>query len=1033
MKRVTNRRILLTMLRTKWKAFHLILLFGLLNNTLFGQSNASVKGIVSDATSSLPGVTVMIKGVKGNGVVTDAEGRYLLRNLPSGAVLLFSMIGYETQEIPWNGMAEINVLMRSSTKELDEVVVIGYGSVRKKDLTGAVASLGGDKITARQTTQISTALQGAIPGLTVTRSSSAPGTGATLRIRGITSIQESDPLVIVDGVPVGSINDVNPADIEDVSVLKDAASASIYGSRAAAGVVLITTRRGSRSGSNIEYSSTYSIDKPTKMPEYADAVRYMQAQNELAWNDVGNTPGAESSIHPADLIADYYALNAENPDLYPNTDWLKYILKESTLRQNHNLSFTDGDKKRRTKVGIGYEDAGGLFKYNLAYDRVTARVNNDINFNKYISASVDMFGRRVSKINPIYSPSTTMRYAAPIYAAEWSDGRIAEGKTGTNPYGLLKEGGNTKGTDAQIGGKISLDITPFEGLKVSGVFSPTFNYVKNKVFAIAVPYTQWDDPNTKVGYLQDANTTKLTEGRDDSYRITSQFLINYTKSISGHSLNAMAGYENYYSFYESLATSRDQYDLKYYPYLDAGPKTYLDNSGNAYENAYRSYFGRLMYNYDQKYYLQANIRYDGSSRFQKDYRWGAFPSFSAGWVMSQENFLKDVSSLSFLKLRASWGQLGNERIGNYPYQATLAFNSPVLYQGGVVTSVQGVSAYQYVIPDISWETTESYNIGLDAQFFRNHLRFTGDLYKKITKDMLLPLQIPIFLGYSNPQQNAGKMNTKGWEFELGYNNKINDFNYSVSVNLSDFKSVMGDLKGTEFLGAQVKFEGSEFNEWYGYKSMGIYQKPGDALNSARTASTVTAGDIQYMDISGPDGIPDGIISPEYDRTLLGGSLPRYIYGGNINANYKGIDFSLVFQGVGKQNVLMTDEMARPLRAQWYNVPEFIEGNYWSAYNTEEQNLKAKYPRLSDASGANNYVTSDFWLFDGSYFRIKNITLGYTFPQVKTQRIMIQNLRIFTNLSDFFTSSKYPAGWDPETSATGYPITKSVIFGLSVKF
>ncbi|MGX5687655.1 SusC/RagA family TonB-linked outer membrane protein [Arcticibacter tournemirensis] len=1030
MKRVTNRRGLRSMLRNKWKALPLILLLGLFNG-LFAQSNTNVKGVVSDATSPLPGVTVIVKGVRGSGAVTDAKGQYLLRSLPSDAVLQFSMIGYETQEIAWSGRSQIDVLMRSSTKELDEVVVIGYGSVRKKDLTGAVASLGGEKIAARQTTQIATALQGAIAGLTVTRSSSAPGTGATLRIRGITSIQESDPLVIVDGVPVGSINDVNPADIEDISVLKDAASASIYGSRAAAGVVLITTKRGSRSGSSIEYTSSYSIDKPTKMPEYADAVRYMQAQNELAWND--NPSGGEYAAHPADLIDNYYTLNAENPDKYPNTNWLDYILKESALRQSHNLSFADGDKKRRTKVGIGYEDAGGLFRYNLGYERVTARVNNDINFNKFISASVDMFGRRVSKINPVYSPSSNMRYLAPIYAAEWSDGRIAEGKTRTNPYGLLKEGGNTKGSDAQIGGRISLDVTPFDGLKVSGVFSPTFNYVKNKVFAIAVPFTSWDKPDTPAGFLEGAENTKLTEGRDDSYKLTSQFLISYDKKISGHSLNAMAGYENYYSFYESLATARDKYDLKYYPYLDAGPMTELSNSGNAYEYAYRSYFGRLMYNYNQKYYLQANIRYDGSSRFHKDYRWGAFPSFSAGWVLSEEKFLKDLPILSFLKLRGSWGQLGNERIGNYPYQATLSFNYPVLYQEGEVQSAQGASAYQYVIPDISWETTESYNIGLDAQFFKNRLRFTGDLYKKVTKDMLLTLQIPLYLGYSNPQQNAGKMHTKGWEIELGYNDKINDFNYSISANLSDFKSVMGNLKGTQFLGAQVKFEGSEFNEWYGYKSMGIYQKPEDALNSPRTATTVTAGDIQYMDISGPEGVPDGQISPDYDKVLLGGSLPRYVFGGNINASYKGIDFSLVFQGVGKQKALLSDEMARPLRAQWYNVPEIVEGNYWSQYNTEEQNLRARYPRLSDVSGTNNYATSDFWLFDGSYFRLKNITLGYTLPKVKTQRLMIQNMRIFANLTDFFTSSHYPTGWDPETSDTGYPITKSVVLGLSVKF
>lgn len=999
---------------------------------LSAQERVTVSGNVKDPSGQpIAGVSVIARS--GTGGTTAANGSFSLLQVPIGDTLTFSIIGYQSREVAVTGSQLLNIVLENQATDLNELVLVGYGTAKKKDLTGAVSTINGQAIANRQTTQISSALQGAVAGVMVTRSSSAPGAGATIRIRGISSIQESDPLIIVDGVPVSDLNTVNPADVESVTVLKDAASASIYGSRAAAGVVLITTKRGTSGVPSFDYSFTYAIDKPTRMPGYADAVTYMKMQNELAWNAINNDPASEYPVHDRNLIDNYASLHAQNPDQYPDTRWLDYILNKSAARKAHVLSIATGDAKKKTKATIGYDEVDGLFRYNLDYKRFTARINNDIKINKFLTAIVDVNFRRTASVNPVYSPSATMRYAAPIYAAEWSDGRVAEGKGGTNPYGLLKEGGNIKRTENQLGGRLMLEVAPLRGLKISGVFSPNFNFNKSKSFATAVPYTPWNDPNVRAGYLEGAATTKLTEARAENYQLTTQFFANYNKELGAHSLNGMVGYENYYSFYETMATSRDQYDLIYYPYLDAGPRGFLDNEGDAYEYAYRSYFGRLMYNYDQKYYFQANLRYDGSSRFHKDHRWGAFPSFSAGWVLSRERFMEKVDFISYLKLRGSWGQLGNERIGNYPYQATLEFNNPVLYQGGTATGVQGASAYQYVIPDISWETTESFNLALDVNFLNDRLSFTGEWYKKTTRDMLLALQIPAYLGFSNPQQNAGTMYTRGWEMQVGWRDKAGKLNYSVSVNLSDFRSRMGDLKGTEFLGAQVKFAGSEFNEWYGYRALGIYQNIDDVLNSPVTANTVTIGDIRYLDISGPDGKPDGKISPEYDRVLLGGSLPRYLYGGNINLEYKGFDFGLVFQGVGKQNVMLTEQMVRPLRAQWYNIPDFLPGNYYSIYNTAEQNAAARYPRLSDISGANNYAVSDFWMFNGAYFRIKNISLGYTLPAGITKRALMQQARFFVNMSDFFTKSKYPRGWDPEISDTGYPITRSIVFGVSVKF
>jgi hypothetical protein len=393
--------------------------------------------------------------------------------------------------------------------------------------------------------------------------------------------------------------------------------------------------------------------------------------------------------------------------------------------------------------------------------------------------------------------------------------------------------------------------------------------------------------------------------------------------------------------------------------------------------------------------------------------------------------MKGIAWLSYLKLRASWGSLGNERIGNYPYQSTIGFGNTLIYQGGQVVSGQSAVVEQYAIRDISWETTESYDFGIDAGFFNNKLRFTGDYYKKTTKDMLLDLEIPDYIGLENPSQNTGEMNTKGWEFVLNWNDRIGDLRYSASVNLSDFKSVMGDLGGTQFLGSQVKFEGSEFNEWYGYKTDGIFQTQEEVAESAKLNNNVKPGDIKLLDISGPEGIPDGKISSEYDRVLLGGSLPRYLYGGNIQLGYKNFDFSMVFQGIGKQKVEMTQRMVRPFLNEYIEVPQLIVGNYWSKYNTDEQNLNADYPRVSNVGNPNNYSFSDFWLFNGAYFRLKNITLAYSLPKMVIEQLKMQNVKVYASISDLLSVDNYPKGWDPE--ATSYWVTTSFIFGVSIKF
>lgn len=990
----------------------------------------TITGIVTDTNGDpVIGANVVEKGTT-NGVITDMDGKFSL-TVSENAVLQVSYIGYVAQEIKIGNKGSFNITLKEDTQALDEVVVIGYGTMKKSDLTGSVASIQGDRISEKASSvKISETLQGLTPGLMVTRGgASDSNVSSTIRIRGVTTIGDSDPLIIIDGIPAESIDRVNPNDIESISVLKDAASASIYGSRAAAGVILVTTKRAKEGQLSISYDYSFSFERPTRTASYENAVGHMRLENERSWND--NPDGGEYQTYAKDLIDNYASLNAQDPDRYPDTDWHDLMLKNWAYKNKHMISLQAGTKYVKSYFSLNVDDTEGLYM-GKKYDRYTVRSNNDITINKYFSANINFNGLYSINSEPQSSSAGLAvipgQILQPIYAAEWSDGRTSPGKSGENPYAILKHAGSKDTKSSLFGGKFQLNFTPIENLTFSAAYATEFYNVKIKNFLKKVNYTNLDDPLTVGGTVWGAETTDLRETRNDRRSETLQFFANYKNSFGKHHLSLMAGYEENSDFYENLGASRLQYELSNFPYLNLGNANYQFNSGNAYEYANRSFLGRVIYDFKNKYLLQSNVRYDGSSRFHKDHRWGLFPSISAGWVISEESFMEDVKDLSFLKFRASWGSLGNERIGYYPYQSTMSFNSLVLFQGNNAVAAQGAAVMNYAIPDISWETTESYNLGVDIGLLNNRLTVTADIYKKITKDMLLALEIPSYIGLSNPDQNTGRMNTKGWEFSVGWNDRIGDFRYSITGHLSDSKSVMGDLGGTEFLGSQVKFKGSEFNEWYGYVSDGLYQTQEEVDNSAVLYSNLKPGDVKYKDISGPDGIPDGKISAEYDRVLLGGSLPRFLYGGNINMEYKNFSFGLIFQGVGKQNSYMNISWVRP----YYEYPTIIDGNSWSLYNTNEQNLKVKYPRITMTNRSNNYAVSDYWLFNGAYFRLKNISLAYTIPQSLTSKVKLNSARVFVNASDLFSIDKYPDGWDPETT-TSYWVNRSFTLGFSVKF
>lgn len=1027
----------------KIRLLSLLAILLLLPVSVFAQE--SVTGTVSDSNGPLAGVMVLNKD-NGKWASTDLDGNYTISEIKKGQILEFSFMGYITKKEVWNGQHPYNVLLMEDAMELEETVVIGYGSVKKKDLTGAVGVVN-DKIIGQQSTsQLSQSLQGVIPGLSVTRSSSMPGASATIKVRGITTMSDSSPLILVDGMAVSSLDNVPTEDVRQITVLKDAASAAIYGARAASGVILITTKEASEGQLQIGYNGEVSVITPTEFPSYRTGVKeYMEDYNEWAWNDAGNPEGGEYAGYSKELIDNYMSNNAYDPITYPNYDWKSAILKKASMRHKHNVTMTYGNKVIKSRTSASYENSDALYK-GLSYERLSLRSRNTIKFSEKWSGALDFSFRQATKKDPHSgSPIKVANMYPSIYAGLYPDGRIAPGKEGSfsNTLGALLEGGNKTNVATMASAKISLSYKPVEGLDITANFTPTYSFVKTKDMQKAVPVYDAYDTDVILGYVSGYTANSLSELRSDAKTFETQVIATYDKTFAKkHNFNVMAGYEDYMYTYEKLTADTNEMELSMFPYMDLANKNSLNVGGSSHQNAYRSFFGRIMYNYDNRYYLQLNARGDASSRFHKDYRWGFFPSASLGWVITNEKFMSNVNWLNHLKLRASVGSLGNERIGNYPYQTYITFNKAIMYDSAGTSPVSTMTGAQadYAYKNIHWEKTWSWDAGIDATFLDNRLDFSADYYYKKTTDMLLAVAIPSFTGYSAPDRNAGTMNTRGWEVKLGWADSIGDFSYAVSVNLSDYKSVMGDLGGKQVFNSNgtIITEGEEYCAWYGYKASGLFQNAEEISNSALLVSSVKPGDVKYMDISGPEGTPDGIINDTHDRTVLGSSLPHYIYGGSINLGWKGISFSVLFNGVGHQLSRLTEDMIRPLQSQWLPSPSVIRNsdgsrNYWSVYNTDEENLKAKYPRLSHSSGEyNNYKMSDYWLKNSAFLRVKNINLGYTFPKALISKVNVKGLRVYFNVDDPFCFDNYLKGWDPEAGASTY-IARTWTFGLDLKF
>ncbi|ETZ21845.1 TonB-dependent receptor [Pedobacter sp. V48] len=979
-----------------------------------------IGGTVTDASGmAMPGVGVKVKETNA-GTVTDQNGRYSIE-ANSGNTLLFSYVGYTSQEILVGNQTSINVKLQTDDTDLTEVVVVGYGTQKKVNLTGAVSMVTGKDLAARPMGQTSAALQGMAPGVTIRQSSGRPGSdGGTIRIRGIGTLSGSDPLVMIDGIE-GSINNIDPNLIESISILKDAASASIYGSRAANGVILVTTKRANTDQISISYNNYIGWQDPTNMPKLVNALDYMLLINE-AYANTGRTP-----LYSDALIQKYREQNGVSSDLYPNTDWQKETLTGSGLQQSHFLTIQGGTQKVKLIGSFGLLDQKGIIE-NSGFKRYTIRNNADITFSEKLKAKVDL--QYVNAISTEPSASTDPNIGSgEIF--QWMNGIPANqigitergqwgvGWNGTNPISVTREGGTNRirGPFGSINAIVN--YKPVEWLEAEAAYSPKYALSSNNRFKKAI---QSYLPDGSPSFLTPA-LTSLTQKQTQSFYNNMRVTLTASKSFKDHSFKFLVGgsREDYYS--EWIQGYRDTYILPEYPILNGGSALNQTATGSAEEWALQSLFSRLNYSYKGKYLLELNARYDGSSRFAEGNKYGFFPSASAGWRISEEDFFSGLkNTINEAKLRLSWGRLGNQLIGTYPSITALEFESTALGKQIANTATLKAMANK----NISWETTEEKNIGIDLTLL-NNLSITADYYQRRTRDILLQLGIPLTLGLVAPFQNAGTVDNKGWELGINYKGNVKDFNYNISFNLSDVKNTIVDMRGiNQTANLIVNREGYAINSLFGYEAQGFFTSDEEAAAHAKQFGTVKAGDIKYKDQNG-----DGLIN-ESDKIIMGSTVPRFTFASNIGASYKGFDLSVLLQGVGKANGYVNGPGVLP-----FNVGGALGGTIREENKDRwtPENPNAKYPRLAFGE-SNNEQASTFWLKDASYLRVKNIQIGYTLPANIIKKLSISRLRVFANGSNVASFDRFLNGYDVEAPVGAgniYPQVKLYSFGLEVTF
>ena len=1019
---------------------------------IFAQS-ITVKGTVTDDTGmSVIGATVILEGNSAIGTVTDIDGNYLLNNVSSNGSLQISYVGMKTQIVPVDGRSIINVTMTTDTELLEEVVVVGYGTQKKENLTGAVGVANQEVLQDRPITNLGQGLQGVIPNLQVTQSNFSPGLGSSFNIRGFTSLNGGGPLILVDGV-VQDPNLLNPNDVESVTVLKDAASAAIYGARAAYGVILITTKSGSRDQKpTLNVTTSYSTTSPSNIPKYVDSWEYITYMNNASINAGGSNYFDQRLMEHAKAYYDdpinnspvYYdpAIDSDGKYRYAgNTDWAKELYKNGSLMQA-NASIQGGSERVKYFASYGYMEQGGFLRsYDDTYRRhnislnLTADILDWLTFSartKYTNSFEDHPSGGSNGWSGISEYSGQLKNdLRPLMPVRHPDGNWAGQGQFTNPFAVGAEGGydQRKVSDLWLTG--ALTIKPMQDLNIN--IDYTFNpYTWNKERTSRLFNEYWANGNSNIYPWVNPNSVAL-ENSNDYYTAFNAY-VDYSKSFKNNNFKFLVGYNQEVKKNKWFYAKRENLIDNDLPAINrATGEDYVNGSATSW--AVQGLFYRLNYDYAGKYLIELNGRYDGSSKFPEGNRFEFFPSISAGWRLSEEDFWDNLrDDVTNLKFRASYGSLGNQNVaGNFPYISNYSINTGVGYILGNDLPV-GVLAGSLVSPNFTWEKVNQWNVGLDLGLVSNKLNASFDAYRRNTIGMLTSGKpLPAVLGTGVPRENAADLKTFGWEGLITWRDKISDFSYNISFNIADAQSEITKFDNPSG-NINNYYVGRNIGEIWGYQSNGLFQSEQEIQNhpsqSKLYGGTWNPGDVKYENINGDNEISYGnnTLENHGDLSIIGNNTPRYQYGLSLGGDYKGLDFNIFFQGTGKRDLWLGNNRFFGIGSQW-DVPMKAALDFWA-----EDTPDARLPRPYINGGHGNRQTSTLYLQDGSYLRLKQLTLGYTIPQSLTRKLSISKARFYITGQNILTLTKLNELFDPEnTDLMGYPIPKTFAFGLDFTF
>ncbi|WP_242916714.1 SusC/RagA family TonB-linked outer membrane protein [Pontibacter liquoris] len=1006
--------------------------------------------VISDQGEPLIGASVALKGTT-TGAITNVSGEYSLTVPDEGGTLVISYIGFITQEVPINNRTTINITLQTDAKALEEVVVVGYGTQKKSVVTGAITSLKASDIENQQVTRVEQALQGRTSGVTVVSSSGAPGASATVRVRGITTLNNNDPLYVVDGVVVnGGIDYLNQADIASIEVLKDAASAAIYGTRGAAGVILVTTKKGKEGSIRVNYNAYYGTQAPVRKLDLLNATEYATLRNEAS-------------------VAAGGPIKYEDPrSLGQGTNWQDLVFDDDARIQNHEISLSGGNDRSTFYTSFGYLDQEGIVTPEISnYKRYNIRLNATHKLAKWITVGQNLGYSHIKSQGGLNTnsefggPLSSAINLDPVTPALITDAAILEdpGSVYNNkpvmrnalgyPYGISTEVqqemtnplayiqtqlGNYGWSDNFVGNAFA-EVEPIEGLKFRSTVGTKLAYWGGESFR-------------PIYYLNAATESKLTafnRDRNMAFDYNIENIVSYTRSIAKHNFTALLGqgaYKDnnssgtYISFSNIPATSFDEASFN----LKVPTANRTSDAYEGIEHTISSLFGRVIYNYDEKYLFTGIIRRDGSSRFGANNKYGYFPSASLGWVASRENFWPENDLVNFLKVRGSYGVVGNDAIDNFRFVSTVGPGRN--YTFGNDNYYIGYSPNAPANPDLKWEQTSQTNVGFEATIFQD-FNLTFDWFNKKTTGILQPIQLPGYVGATGqPFGNVADMENKGIELELGYGKQIGELNFRLNGNVAYLQNEVTYLgQGKEFLdgGAGVQniaypltrtAVGQPVGAFYGFKTLGIFQNEAEVANYKNGDGTVIQPNAKPGDFRWADTNNDGKID-ESDRTFLGSPLPDWTYGITLNAAWKNFDLLIFGQGVAGNKIF---QGLRRLDIPSANFQKAALGR-WTGEGTSNT-----FPRLTTEDSNKNFTNpSDFYLEDGDYFRIKTLQLGYTLPQALTEKWHMQKLRVYASSNNLITFTEY-TGYDPEIGGGSlgidrafYPQSRSYMLGVNVGF